>query len=101
MQAVTKYRDAQVNGHWTRVRVTGRDFEFAAGRAAARSVGRRPSAVVSVRDDGYRADAGTVTSYYHVTVATGPRRHGLTPIVTVRVSIDTTGTGCLTGWENE
>jgi len=100
MLITTKYRDAAVNGHWTRVRVTGRDFESAAGRAAARSVGRRPSAVVSVRDDGYRADAGTVTSYYVATVATGPRRHGLTPIVTVRVSVDTTGTGYRTGWEN-
>jgi hypothetical protein len=91
MYIVTKYRDAQVNGHWTRVRVTGRDFESAAGRVAARSVGRRPSAVVSVRDDGYRAGAGIVTSYYYVAVATGPRRHGLTPIVTVRVAVDTTG----------
>lgn len=91
MHTVTKYRDAQVNGHWTRVRVTGRDFESAAGRAAARSIGRRPSAVVSVRDDGYRIDAGDVTSHYHVTVATGPRRHGLTPVVTVRVTVDTTG----------
>jgi hypothetical protein len=85
------YRTATVDGRWTRVRVTGRDFESAAGRAAARSVGRRPSAVVSVRDDGYRADAGTVTSYYHVTVATG-RAHGdVRPTVTVRVNVDTTG----------
>jgi hypothetical protein len=85
------YRTAAVDGLWTRVRVTGRDFETAARVAAARSIGRRPSSVVSVRDDGYRAEAGDVTSYYHVTVATGPRRHGSTPIVTVRVSIDTTG----------
>ena len=85
MQAVTKYRDAQVNGHWTRVRVTGRDFEFAAGRAAARSVGRRPSAVVSVRADGWRPG---FVRLFAVTVATGPRRHGVTPVVTVSVNLD-------------
>jgi hypothetical protein len=85
------YRTATVGGHWTRVRVHGRDFSTAAGIAAARSVGRRPSAIVSVRDDGCRIDVGTVTSYYQVTVATGPRRHGLTPVVTVRVNVDTTG----------
>lgn len=85
------YRKATIDGRWTKIRVTGRDFESAAGRAAARSVGRRPSAVVSVRDDGYRVAAGDVTSHYHVTVATGPRRHGLTPVVTVRVTVDTTG----------
>jgi hypothetical protein len=85
------YRTATVDGRWTRARVTGRDFSTAAGVAAARSVGRRPSSVVSVRDDGYRVEAGDVTSYYHVTVATGPRRHGLTPVVTVRVTVDTTG----------
>jgi len=85
------YRTATVDGRWTRVRVTGRDFAAAVGTAAARSVGRRPSAVVSVRDDGHRVDAGDVTSYYHVTVATGPQQHGLTPVVTVRVNVDTTG----------
>jgi hypothetical protein len=85
------YRTATVDGRWTKIRVTGRDFESAAGVAAARSVGRRPSAVVSVRDDGYQVDAGDVTSYYHVTIATGPRHHGLTPVVTVRVAVDTTG----------
>lgn len=101
MERPITMRDATVNGHWIRVRVDGRNFEGAAGRAAARSVGRRPSAVVSVRDDGYRADSGTVTSYYHVTVATGPRRHGVTPVVTVRVAVDTTGTGYrTTGWED-
>jgi hypothetical protein len=85
------YRTATVDGRWTRVRVTGRDFSTAAGIAAARSVGRRPSAVVSVRDDGCRIDEGDVTSYYVATVATGPRCHGIAPVVTVRVNVDTTG----------
>ena len=81
------YRTATVDGCLARVRVTGRDFAAAVGAAAARSVGRRPSAVVSVR----AVDAGDVTSYYHVTVATGPQQHGLPPVVTVRVNVDTTG----------
>ena len=86
-----RYRTATIDGRWTRVRVHGRDFESAVGRAAARSVSRRPSAVVSVRDDGYRVDAGDVTSYYQVTVATG-RAHGdVRPTVTVRVNVNTTG----------
>jgi hypothetical protein len=89
--ATYHYRTATVDGRWTRVRVTGRDFSTAAGIAAARVVGRRPSAVVSVRDDGYRVNAGNVTSYYAVGVATGPRRHGVTPVVDVRVNVDTTG----------
>jgi hypothetical protein len=90
MQAI-RYRTATVDGRWTKIRVTGRDFSTAAGIAAARSVGRRPSAVVSVRDDGYRIDAGNVTSSYHVTVATGRPNGDIRPVVTVRVHIDTTG----------
>ena len=79
-----RYHDATVDGHWTRVRVHGRDFGTAAGIAAARSVGRRPSAVVSVRNDGYRPGVNC----YSVTVATGPRRHGVTPVVTVSVNLE-------------
>ena len=89
--AACHYRTATVDGHWTRVRVTGRDFLTAAGIAAARSVGRRPSAVVSVRDDGCRIDAGDVTSYYVATIAIGRANGDVRPTVTVRVNVDTTG----------
>ena len=83
-----RYLDAQIDGEWTRVRVDGArtnaNIEHAAGRAAARSIGRRASDVVTVRTDGWRP--GFVRLFV-VTVATGPTRHGLTPVRSVNVEV--------------
>ena len=84
-----RFFNATVDGAWTRVRIDGprtlENIDAAVGRAAARSVGRRPSAVVTVRTDGWRPG---FVRLYSVNVATGPRRHGVTPIVTVNVNIE-------------
>lgn len=84
-----QFLNATVNGAWKRVRIDGprtlENVDAAVGRAAARSVGRQSSAVVSVRTDGWRP--GFVRLFV-VTVATGPRRHGVTPVVTVNVNIE-------------
>jgi hypothetical protein len=84
-----EFLNATVDGRWTRVRIDGprtiANVEFAAGRAAARSIGRRAGHVVTVRTDGWQAG---FVRLFEVTVATGPRRHGLTPVVTVRVNVE-------------
>lgn len=79
----------RVDGHPARARLDGRDYEAAAGRAAARSIGRRPSAVYGVTDDG-RTDwgDGSQTRRYVVTVTTGPRNGDVYPVRRVRVAID-------------
>lgn len=80
----------RVDGHPARARLDGRDYEAAAGRAAARSIGRRASAVYGVTDDG-RTDwgDGTQTRHYVVTVTTGPRHGDVHPVRRVRVAVDT------------
>jgi len=84
-----EFLNATVDGRWTRVRIDGprtfENVEFAAGRAAARSVGRTAGSVVTVRTDGWQP--GFVRLFV-VTVATGPRRHGVTPVVTVSVNLE-------------
>lgn len=84
-----QFLNATVDGAWKRVRIDGLrtlgNVEYAVGRAAARSVGRRSSAVVTVRTDGWRPG---FVRLYSVTVATGPRRHGVTPVVTVNVNLE-------------
>ena len=84
-----RFFNAVIDGAWKRVRIDGPrtlvNVESAVGRAAARSVGRRAEHVVTVRPDGWRP--GFVRLFV-VDVATGPRRHGLTPIVTVRVNLE-------------
>ena len=89
-QGTYHYRTGTVAGLWTRIRV-GRDYDTSAGNAAARSVGRRPSAVVSVRHDWDRSAAnGDTARGYQVTVATG-RAHGdVLPVTRIYVVIDTT-----------
>lgn len=84
-----RFLNATVDGAWKRVRVDGPrtlvNVESAVGRAAARSVGRRAEHVVTVRTDGWRPG---FVRLFAVTVATGPRRHGLTPVVTVNVNVE-------------
>ena len=84
-----QFLNATVDGAWKHVRIDGArtnaNIEHAAGRAAARSIGRRASDVVTVRTDGWRP--GFVRLFV-VNVATGPRRHGVTPVVTVNVNIE-------------
>ena len=84
-----QFLNATVDGAWKRVRVDGPrtlvNVEAAVGRAAARSVGRRAEHVVTVRTDGWRPG---FVRLFAVTVATGPRRHGVTPVVTVNVNVE-------------
>jgi hypothetical protein len=84
-----KFLNATIDGRWTRVRIDGprtaENVEFAAGRAAARSVGRKAAHVVTVRTEGWRPG---FVRLFSVAVATGPRRHGLTPIVNVTVNVE-------------
>lgn len=85
----TKTITVLVNGHKQRARLTGRDYETTAGRAAARSLGRRASSVYSVRDDGVtKWGNGDVRRYYEVQVITGQRNGNVWPRETVRVAID-------------
>ena len=84
-----QFLNATIDGTWKRVRLDGpqtlENVDAAVGRAAARSVGRRAEHVVTVRPDGWRP--GFVRLFV-VTVATGPRRHGITPVVTVSVNVE-------------
>lgn len=84
-----QFLNAVIDGRWTRVRIDGprtlENVDAAVGRAAARSVGRRAEHVITVRPDGWRPG---FVRLFAVDVATGPRRHGLTPVVTVRVNLE-------------
>ena len=85
----TKTITVRVNGHEQRARLTGRDYETTAGRAAARSLGRRAASVYSVCDDGVTDwGDGDVRRYYVVQIVTGQRHGDILPRETVRVSID-------------
>ena len=85
---ISKMTSILVNGHLTRARLDGRDYESCAARAAARALNRRPSSVYSVRDDGYSESSGSFRRYYTVQVVTGRRNGDIRPVTNVRIAID-------------